>query len=150
MKKHIYSTLAGAVVMLVVFFLFGFIDMHYFGAEIYNSDPFVDYSNRMGLFVAIIFGLKLFHAFLLSNLHEKIPRCGSGLWAKVWRFSLLSFFLVYGVGLAMTALTMTTPVLLVASWAVNGLLQTFAASFVIIPILYKYPSPDQSCKLNLG
>ena len=128
--------------------IFGAVDMHLLSdAEAYSKPPFLDYTDKMPLFFAGLFGIKLFHAFLLSYLHERIPRCPSScLWSKVWPFSLLAFFLVFGPGLLMTAFTMTVNPIMTASWAINGLIQTFAASFVIIPILYSYPASNTSCE----
>ena len=120
----------------------------YFGMEIYSRPIFYG-MDEMSIvkFMGLFFVLKLFHAKLLAYLHEKIPRCNSSLWSRVWRFTGFSWVLVYGVGLLMTLLTMPIPALLIASWALGGLVQTLAASFVIIPILYSFPAPDLSCTI---
>lgn len=148
MKKHLYSTLAGALAMFIVFILFGFVEMHFFGTDVYSEPPFIDYAEKMGLFTLMLIGIKLFHAFLLSYLHEVIPRCHGSLWPKVWRFSILASLLVFGPGLLITAATMTVNPWMIFSWVVSGVLQTFAASAVMIPILYKFPEPNRACKLQ--
>lgn len=126
--------------MTVAFFLYGIVEIDVLGIEAYEQAMFIDYSEQFGLFLLGIFGIKLFHAFMMSYLHEKIPHCDSPMWERIWRFSLFSFFLFDGVGLLMTAFFMTVAPILIASWAVNGIIQAFVGSSVIIPILYKYAS----------
>ncbi len=133
--------------MYAAFLIYAPIEMKILGADVYNNpNLFYDMKETMLQFTIGFAVLKIFHAFLLSYLHEKLPRCGSPLWEKVWRFSLLAFLLVHGVGLGMTVLTMPIEKIMIASWLINGLVQTFACSFAIIPILYKFPAPDTSCK----
>lgn len=150
LKKYILSSLAGGIAMFVAASVYMQIEALHFGMEIYSRPLFYGMDEiNMGTFMGLFFLLKLFHAGLLSYLHEKLPRCGSGLWSKVWRFTGFAWILVFGVGLLMTLLTMPVePKLLIASWALGGLFQTLICSFVIIPILYRFPAPDLSCRIK--
>ncbi len=147
MKKFTLASIGGALSMFTAFTAYSMFEMWYFGPSIYKNPMYIDYSQGgMETFLIGFIFLKLAHAFLLTYLHEKIPRCGPGLWSKIWKFSLLSFFLVHVPGLGMTYLTMTIPPELITSWAFGGLLQTFAGCLVIIPICYRFPAPDGNCK----
>lgn len=148
-KKYTLATLAGGFAMFVAASLYMQLEAQFFGMEIYSRPLFygMDEMNPM-VFMGFFLLLKLFHAALLSYLHEKIPRCGSGLWSKVWRFTGFAWVLMFGVGLLMTLLSMPVPPLLVASWALGGLVQTFAGALAIIPIVYKFPAPDASCSIG--
>ncbi len=148
-KKYFFATLAGAGVLILASGVYAhFIEFPLLGADIYDKPIYKDMSvNIMQFFIGLII-LKLFHSFLLSYLHERIPRCGSGLWEKVWRFTLLAWFLTTVPGLGITYLTMNIELPLILSWAGGNLFQTFFASWVIIPILYHFPAPDTSCNLK--
>lgn len=145
MQKFLYSSLAGGIVMLVVFFVFGHIDMTYIlsDPDVYHKSPYIDYRESMHMFLIYMFLLKWFHAYLMAYLHEKIPRCEEPMFSKIWRFGVFSFFLFYGVGLLMTAITMEIETALLLSWAANGFFQCFFGSAVMIPIIYKYPAPGK-------
>lgn len=134
--------------MFLAFMIYGGVEMQIFGDGAYKTPAFLDYEQNMMFFTLGLVFLKLLHAFLLSYLHELVPRCGSSWWSKVWRFSLLSFFLVHAVGLGMTYLTMNVDPYLVLSWALGGLFQTFVCCGVIIPILYSFPPKDSSCRIS--
>ncbi len=146
MNKYLTATLAGATALLVAFFGYGFVEQQIFGSDIYTQPIFKNMMTTSSLIGLVV--LKLVHAFLLAKLHEVIPRCGSGLWAKVWRFSGLAWALIYIPSLGITYLSMNIAPELILSWAVAGLVQTFVASFVIVPVLYRYPAPDLSCQLS--
>ena len=148
MKKYVYSSLAWALAMYVAFMIVSMIEMQFIPMEVYSVSPFKDFSDKMGLLTLYILALKVFHSFILSYVHELIPRCWSSLWEKTWRFGLLSFFLVFATGLTMTALTMDLGCLMVGFWALNWLAQSLLWSAVIIHVLYKFPAPDTTCQLK--
>lgn len=149
MKKYLYATLAGGLVMLVAFVIYAFVEMQVIGMEPYmNEALFLTMEQHSLRFTIGIIVLKCLHAFLLAYLHESIPRCHSSLWEKTWRFTLLAWLLVYATGLGMTYISMPVPPALIASWALSGLFQTMMGSLVIIHILYRYPAPDLSCHVQ--
>ena len=147
MKKYVLSSFAGMFAMTFAFILYSFVEMAIFGPDAYKPPMFIDYTERMAFFTAGLLALKLFHSFLLAYLHEKIPRCSSSLFEKATRFAGFASLLIFGPGLFITWLTMPIDPFLIISWGVNGFIQTTVASFVMIPILYKFPASSSACAL---
>ena len=147
MKKLIISSIYWAIAMTIVFMIFWVVEMQIFWSNAYIPPLFIDYSENMSSFFIYFVILKLFHSFLLSYLHEKIPRCWSSLWTKTWRFSWLAFLLVFGPWIWITALTMPVWYEMLISWLINWYLQTFLASLIIIHTLYRYPANSPSLEV---
>lgn len=144
--KYLYSTLVGMFIMMIVMMLYMQIEIKLFGSDIYNDSIYRDMKSVYVLLGIIL--VKVVEPFMMTYIHEKLPRCGGSLWNKVWRFSLMIWLIMIVPGLIMTGATMNIDLCLVSSWALSGLIQVFAASFAIIHILYKYPAPNTSCKIG--
>ena len=148
MKKYVYSTLLWTIVLMISFMIHWFIESAIFWMEVYTLPPFIDWTWRMWeLFVYVVL-TKAFYAFILSYVHEKIPRCGSSLWTKSWRFAGMTSLLVYFPWLSITALTMQVEPAMIISWALGWYFSTLICSIVIIHVLYKFPVSNPACEIR--
>lgn len=137
MNKHFLPTLTGALSMFIVFLAWSPIDMYFFGADIYTKAPFTDWTSHIGAFLVAVFALKIFHAGILSYLHESIPKCACNIFKNISKFAVFAFLLTQGQAVIITALTFDMPTSLVVSWAISGFFQILAASLVMVPMHYK-------------